>query len=1160
MFPYPSGAGLHVGHPEGYTATDIVARYKRMRGFNVLHPMGWDAFGLPAEQYAIQTGTHPRVTTAKNVQRFRQQLKSLGFSYDWQREISTTEPAYYKWTQWIFLQLFKRGLAYQAEVPVNWCPALGTVLANEEVIDGLSERGSHPVIRKPMRQWMLRITAYADRLLDDLDGVDWPESIKDMQRNWIGRSEGAEVDFRILGRDESCTAFMLKVFTTRPDTLCGATYVVVAPEHPLTMTITTDAQKAEVTAYIEAAARKSDLERTELQKAKTGVPTGALAINPATGKQVPVWVADYVLASYGTGAIMAVPAHDSRDFEFAAAFGLPVKQVIAPPNSVEWEGSAPYTGHGVIVNSQTAGGDLELDGLPSQEAAKRVTEWLAAQGAGIKKVNFKLRDWLFARQRYWGEPFPLVYPEGSTDAVPVPEVDLPVVLPEIDDFRPTGSGEPPLARADSWLRTTIMETGQPALRETNTMPQWAGSCWYYLRFMDPQNDNILVAPEKERYWGPVDLYVGGAEHSVLHLLYARFWHKVLFDMGIVSSKEPFQCLVNQGMILGEVEYTAFRDDSGGLVSAEKAAELGPACISERVAEDEVVKSGEGYCLKSNPAIRVSSRAHKMSKSRGNVVNPDDVVAEFGADSLRLYEMFMGPLRETKVWSTRGVEGVHRFLSRAWRLVLGPSSAAATGSAVGEQTPSLEQLKTLHQCIRKVTEEVDGLRFNTAISAMMEFVNAATKWDDRPRAALEPFVLLLAPFAPHVAEELWQRLGHKQSLAYEQWPEVQEDLLQEDKVTLAVQVNGKTRGTVVVALDEVEAMVVAAALAEAGVARFTDGKVIKKRIYVPGRILNLIIGDTGLLDHVLKTLGDRQVDGFVVKRTAGAASKVLEFGLVPLDDGPATPTKDNESRRLREHAGGGGDDGPSAEEAQADIEAVYRRVLLVAPAATPALAPLLHAARVVLDVKHFVKEERSFGGSAERLPAAACRGGSAADDNDDGDDDDHLLRLSCQLRLEAETPLRWPPPLQVVLPAHASVGDLRIELQRAARSIYPAFRALQVERIVGLDADNEDLLFVSTESGSTLDVETTNADHESEWRYQGGAGGWVVDCAGCGAADDDGERMLACDACGTWQHTRCHGIADSDPIPALRFFACATCLEDAGGAAAGTSTGEGLANC
>ncbi|KAL2634023.1 hypothetical protein R1flu_005502 [Riccia fluitans] len=832
MFPYPSGAGLHVGHPEGYTATDIMARYKRMKGFNVLHPMGWDAFGLPAEQYAIQTGTHPRKTTFKNIDRFRSQLKALGFSYDWQRELSTTEPDYYKWTQWIFLQLFNRGLAYQAEVPVNWCPELGTVLANEEVIDGVSERGGFPVIRKPMKQWMLKITAYADRLLEDLDELDWPESIKDMQRNWIGRSEGAEVDFEVLDTDGQPSSASVRVFTTRPDTLCGATYLVVAPEHPILKQIVSSDQKELVEKYVDAASRKSDLERTELQKDKTGVFTGAMARNPANGEAIPIWVADYVLGSYGTGAIMAVPAHDTRDHEFAVTFNLPIRVVVSSGEGDELVGDKAYTGGGSVVNSALVSAEVQLNGLPNTEAAEKITQWLEKIGKGKKKVNYKLRDWLFARQRYWGEPFPIVFFEDSNEARGVAEADLPVTLPDIDDFTPTGTGEPPLAKAASWVTYIDEESGKAVRRETNTMPQWAGSCWYYLRFMDPKNSKAPVDSEKERYWGPVDLYVGGAEHSVLHLLYARFWHKVLYDIGVVSTKEPFQRLVNQGMILGEVEYTTYRDADGSYVSADSAGE---DCVAERISEKDVLKFGEGYVLKYDQSIKVSARAHKMSKSRGNVINPDEIVRDYGADSLRLYEMFMGPLRDTKVWSTNGVEGVYRFLGRAWRLVVGMPSAEGSyseGSLATDVEPSLEQLKALHRCIYRVTDDIEGMRFNTSIAGMMEFINAASKWNDRPRAIMEPFVLLLSPFAPHIAEELWRRLGHSKSLAYEPWPEAKEEYLKEDVIVLPVQMNGKLRGRIEVPAAADEETVFAAVISSGNFDKFLEGKDIKKKIYVP----------------------------------------------------------------------------------------------------------------------------------------------------------------------------------------------------------------------------------------------------------------------------------------------------------------------------------------
>ena len=799
-----------MGHPEGYTATDIIARYKRMTGHNVLHPMGWDAFGLPAEQYAIETGTHPKDTTATNVGRFREQLQSLGFSYDWDREVATCDPTYFKWTQWIFTQLLDRGLAYQAEVPVNWCPALGTVLANEEVIDGLSERGNHPVIRKPMKQWMLKITAYGDRLLNDLDDLDWPESIKEMQRNWIGRSEGAQLAFEVPGVDAEDK---LEVYTTRPDTLFGATYLVVAPEHPLVETLTTAEQKSAVDEYVLQASRKSDLERTELAKEKTGVFTGSFAKHPLTGADVPVWVADYVLGTYGTGAIMAVPAHDDRDAEFAATFDLPVVEVVETPESekkkAKKKGGA-YSGSGKMTNSACE--RLDVNGMDSVEAGVKITEWLERNGVGAGKVNFKLRDWLFARQRYWGEPFPVVYPEGSDEPVPLPLSDLPLTLPETDNFKPSGSGEGPLANVTDWVNTVDPVSGGPARRETNTMPQWAGSCWYYLRFIDPKNENAMVDGSLEKYWMPVDLYVGGAEHAVLHLLYARFWHKVLYDIGAVSTVEPFGRLVSQGMILGEVEYTG--------------------ADGAKIAAEDVTKKGDGYVLASDESVKVSARAHKMSKSRGNVVNPDDVVDEFGADSLRLYEMFMGPLRETKVWQTKGVEGCSRFLARAYRLF--------DPAKMTDAEPSDEQLKAINACVAKVTEETEGMRFNTAIAAMMEFVNAATKWDEKPRKTLEPFVLLLGPYAPHLSEELWGMLGHEGSNAYEAWPEADTSLLVEDTVTLAVQVNGKMRGKIELAADATQADAMSSAMAQENIANFVgDEAGIKKIIYVPGKILNVV---------------------------------------------------------------------------------------------------------------------------------------------------------------------------------------------------------------------------------------------------------------------------------------------------------------------------------
>jgi leucyl-tRNA synthetase len=765
MFPYPSGAGLHVGHPEGYTATDILCRYKRMAGFNVLHPMGWDAFGLPAEQYAIQHGTHPSTTTQANINNFRRQIKALGFSYDWDREVDTTDPGYYKWTQWIFLQLYKKGLAYIAEVPVNWCPELGTVLANEEVIDGKSERGGFPVIRKPMRQWMLRITAYGDRLLEDLEGLDWPEGIKEMQRNWIGRSLGAEVDFRVDGHDATIT-----VFTTRPDTLFGATYMVLAPEHALVERITTSAQLAEVAAYRESAARKSDFERTEMAKDKTGVFTGAYAVNPVNDQKIPVYIADYVLGGYGTGAIMAVPGHDVRDWAFARKFGLPIVEVISGGDVTR----EAHTGDGELVNSGL------LNGLRVQAAKERIVAWLEERHAGKGAVNYRLRDWLFSRQRYWGEPFPLIHLENG-EILLADEKDLPVRLPDVETYKPSGTGESPLATITDWVNVTLPD-GRKGRRETNTMPQWAGSCWYYLRYIDARNDEAPWSKEKERYWMPVDLYVGGAEHAVLHLLYARFWHKVLYDLGWVSTKEPFQRLVNQGLILGE-------------------------------------------------------DGQKMSKSVGNVVNPDDVIAKYGADAMRLFEMFMGPLEATKPWSTTGVDGVRRFLDRAWRLYVDEETDACL---VTDDAPSTEALRALHKCIRKVTEDLDGMRFNTAISAMMELVNFMTPRTERPRVVMEAFARLLAPFAPHAGEELWARMGHGQTLAYEPWPKWDAALVQADAVTYAVQVNGKLRGQVELPVDVTQEAAIAAARDLQNVARFLAEGEVKKTVFVKGRMVNFVV--------------------------------------------------------------------------------------------------------------------------------------------------------------------------------------------------------------------------------------------------------------------------------------------------------------------------------
>ena len=838
MFPYPSGSGLHVGHPEGYTATDIVARYKRMNGVHVLHPMGWDAFGLPAEQYALKTNTHPRETTEENIAQFRRQLKRLGFSYDWQREINTTDPDYYKWTQWIFLQLYDKGLAYQSEEPVWWCEELGTVLANEEVIDGKSERGGYPCERVPMRQWVLKITDYADRLLEGLDDLDWPESTKEMQRNWIGRSEGADIYFELADVDDH-----LQVYTTRPDTLFGATYMVVAPEHDLVDAITTDAQRDAVNAYREQAMKKSDLERTELQKEKTGVFTGGYAINPATKEEIPIYVGDYVVATYGSGAIMAVPAHDQRDYEFAETYDIEIREVVEGGDVSE----EAYTGDGSHVHSANA--EVDLNGLDNEAAKEKITAWLEETNNGRRKVNYKLRDWLFSRQRYWGEPFPIIFTEDGQDK-PVPEENLPVTLPDVDEFTPSGTPEGPLAQYEDWVNTVDPETGQPAKRETNTMPQWAGSCWYYLRFIDPDNDEQLVDPEKEQYWMPVDLYVGGSEHAVLHLLYARFWHKVLYDAGVVSTQEPFQSLVHQGIILGEREYTGYVDADHDWVSAEHVdtesssaravdARTGEDVTAKKLEDDEVEKQGDRFVLKDASHIEVDAKAHKMSKSRGNVVNPDDVVDEYGADALRLYEMFMGPLEQVKPWSTSDVDGVFRFLNRVWRLVI-DEDTGALNEAFTDEEPGRDQLRILHETIQRVTKDIEDLDFNTAIAAMMEFVNAANKWDAVPRDTMEPFVLLLSPFAPHISEELWARMGHDETLAYEEWPEWDAELLKKDVIEMAVQVNGTVRATIEVDAEAGEEEVMAVAKDEDNVARYLDDKQIQREIFVPGRIVNFVV--------------------------------------------------------------------------------------------------------------------------------------------------------------------------------------------------------------------------------------------------------------------------------------------------------------------------------
>ncbi len=965
MFPYPSGAGLHVGHPEGYTATDIVSRYKRMAGFHVLHPMGWDAYGLPAEQYAVEKNIHPRITTQQNITTFRRQIKALGFSYDWDREVDTTDPNYFKWTQWIFLTIYdtwydattqkgrpiselpipndvrKQGdgavhkyqddhrLAYQAEVPVNWCPALGTVLANEEVIDGKSERGGHPVERRPLRQWLMRITAYAERLIDDLAPLDWSESIKKMQRDWIGKSEGAEVDFQVADHAE-----LVRVFTTRPDTLFGATYMVLSPEHRLVEQITTPEHKKAVQEYQQAASRKSEFERTELVKKKTGVFTGAHAINPVNNEKIPIWIADYVLASYGTGAIMAVPGHDERDFEFAQQFKLPIVQVVdVDPNMFPVRFREAYRRHyvsdkyaGLFMSSDTPDGAIrrkiveigsqtpssegpltevtysdvgtaifvahrsvfevvaeilkgkggvyfplndpmvgegvavnsgQLEGLPTQEAKAKIIAWLEEKKLGTKRVNYKLRDWLFSRQRYWGEPFPVLHgPDG--ELVALTEKDLPLVPPDLEDFKPTGTPEGPLSKATDWVNVSL--GGKQYKRETNTMPQWAGSCWYFLRYIDPKNDTAFADPAKLKHWLPVDLYVGGAEHAVLHLLYARFWHKVLFDRDYLPCPEPFQKLVNQGMILGEYEYhispeayeahkailtqhgvTAVHvpkkedDDKESYIlratSAEK--ELIPL-------PDEKVEKKKGKSFLKGTEIELTGKADKMSKSRGNVVNPDDIIAEYGADSLRLYEMFMGPLEAVKPWNTKSVEGVYRFLSRVWRLIVDDGEEFKLHAAVKDVPAEKETLRVLHRTIEKVTKDTNSLNFNTAISAMMELANHVTKLEVRPRSVLEPFVLLLAPYAPHAAEELWQALGHTGTLAYEPWPQFDPALTKAEEIEVPVQVNGKLKSRLKVPAEIDDAALEAAALADEAIQAAIAGKPIKMVKVVPRKLVNVVV--------------------------------------------------------------------------------------------------------------------------------------------------------------------------------------------------------------------------------------------------------------------------------------------------------------------------------
>ena len=766
MFPYPSGAGLHVGHPLGYIATDIVARYKRMKGFNVLHPMGWDAFGLPAEQYAIKTGTHPKETTKKNIDNFRRQIKMLGFSYDWDREINTTDTVYIKWTQWIFLQLYKKGLAYEADKPVNWCPELKAVLANEEVVDGKSEMGGHPVYRVPMRQWMLKITDYAESLLAGLDEVDWPQSVKELQRNWIGRSEGADVDFPVENTHKT-----ISVFTTRPDTLFGATYMVLSPEHPFVDELTIASQKEPVKKYQKIASRKSDLERGELNKEKTGVFTGSYAINPVNDEKIPIWIADYVLMSYGTGAIMAVPGEDQRDWDFATEFDLPIIRTVKVPD--DYDGDA-YTGDGPAINSEF------LNGLYIHDAKKKMIEWLETEKKGKGSVRYKLRDWLFSRQRYWGEPIPIIH--YNDEIKPLKDSELPLVLPEIEKFEPSGTGESPLVNIKEWVEIKNDEGEVIGLRETNTMPQWAGSCWYYLRYIDPANIEQPWDKDKESYWMPVDLYVGGAEHAVLHLLYARFWHHVLHDLGFVSTREPFKKLFNQGMILGE-------DGS------------------------------------------------KMSKSRGNVINPDEIVDEFGSDSMRLYEMFMGPLDKAKPWNTKGLQGCSRFINKLWSKVC---SNGELSTDITEDAPNDETVKLLHQTIKKIGDDIENLRFNTAISQMMIFTNHLITLDNVPKSVLEAFVKMLAPFTPHVAEEIWEYLGHKETITYESWPEFDEALSKEDLITIAIQVNGKLRADINMAANSDKEDILSSAKENKRIKLYIEGKEIIKEIYVPGRLVNFVI--------------------------------------------------------------------------------------------------------------------------------------------------------------------------------------------------------------------------------------------------------------------------------------------------------------------------------
>lgn len=808
MFPYPSAAGLHVGHPEGYTATDIYCRYLRMNGYNVLHPMGYDAFGLPAENYAIKTGTHPKITTNENIKHFTQQIKSLGFSYDWDRCVSTCEPEYYKWTQWIFLQLYKKGLAYEAQTPINWCPSCMTGLANEEVKEGRCERCGTQVTHKTIRQWILKITDYADRLDKDLDSLDWPESVKLMQHNWIGKSTGAEVTFTVADKDGKPTEKKLTVYTTRCDTLFGATYMVVSPEHKIVPEITTAEQKTSVEAYIEAAAKKSDLERTDLNKDKTGVFSGSYAINPVNGKLIPIWIADYVLISYGTGAIMAVPAHDTRDWEFAKKFNLPIIEVLKSEVDVQKQA---WTEDGVHVNSEF------LNGLNKEDAIAKMLEFLEEKKIGKKAVNYKLRDWVFSRQRYWGEPIPLIHcPECGT--VPVPEEELPLRLPEVKSYQPTGTGESPLAAIDSWVNCKCPKCGGNAKRETNTMPQWGGSCWYYLRYLDPHNQKQFCSPEAEKYWMPVNLYIGGAEHAVLHLLYARFWHKVLYDLGVVSTKEPFQRLVNQGMITS----FAFQRANKTLVPV-----------------DEVEKRDDGNFYEKKTGEKLEQIVAKMSKSLKNVVNPDDEIKAYGADSVRMYEMFMGPLTMSKPWSTQGIVGIHRFLEKVWAISEKPiSDVDISGKLTDEKLISAR--KTFAQTVKKVTADTASLNFNTAISQMMIFINEISKLDSVPKAIWQDFVKILSPYAPHLGEELWHKLGNNESIAYVQWPVVNEDFAKDEEKTIVVMINGKLRGKFKAAPDSSDETLRSAAENNEDAKKFLEGKTIVKCVIVKDKLVNFVV--------------------------------------------------------------------------------------------------------------------------------------------------------------------------------------------------------------------------------------------------------------------------------------------------------------------------------